>query len=225
MNDHDLMTVVRETFADVHSATAVERIVSRSRAVRARRSIAGMAAAVGATAAAAVAVSVALAASHQAASHQADSHLAGSHPAASHRAGGSTVQLAPWTVTRQAYGSIRVTFRAASHATELQRILRADGVPASVTFTGRQNPACQPYGASGSQAFWPFGATAGPLGSYAFIHHPKDAYSTPYALVIHPAALPSGSGLQIWTHGNPGAAGNFQLQVMLVRASPQCTGS
>jgi hypothetical protein len=220
MNDHELMTVVRETFADVHSATAVERIVSRSRAVRARRSIAGMAAALGATAVAAVAVSVALAASHQA-----PSHLAGSHPAASHPTGRPSVQLAAWTVTRQANGSIRVTFRAASHAAALQRTLRADGVPASVTFTGRQNPACQPYRASGSRAFWPFGAQAGPLGSYAFIHQPKDAYTTPYALVIHPSALPSGSGLQIWTSGTLGAADNFQLQVMLVRASPQCTGS
>jgi hypothetical protein len=50
-------------------------------------------------------------------------------------------------------------------------------------------------------------------------------YSTPYALVIHPSALPSGAGLQIWTSGTPGGADNFQLQVSLVRASPQCTGS
>jgi hypothetical protein len=221
MNDYELMTVVRESFADVHSGTAVERIVGRSRAVRARRSVAGMAAALGAAAAVAAAVSVALAASHPAASHLAAGHPAASHPAAS----APSVQLAAWTVTRQADGSIRVTFREASHAAALQRTLRADGVPASVTFTGQQNPACQPYSASGSPAFWPFGPKAGPLGSYTFIHHPKRAYTTPYALVIYPSALPSGSGLQIWTAGTPGAADSFQPQVMLVQASPQCTGS
>ena len=53
----------------------------------------------------------------------------------------------------------------------------------------------------------------------------KDAFTTPYALVINPSALPSGVGLEIWTSGTPGAADNFQLQVLLVRASPQCTGS
>jgi hypothetical protein len=220
MNDHELMTVVREKFADVHSVTAVDRIVSRSRAMRARRRVARTAATLGATTAAAVAVSVALAASHPAASH-----LAARHPAASHPASGPSVQLAAWTVTRQADGLIRVTFRQAIHAAALQRTLRADGVPASVTFTGQQNPACQHYRAGGSPAFWPFGPNAGPLGGYTFIHHPKDAYATPYALVIHPSALPAGAGLQIWTSGTPGAADNFQLYVSLVRASPQCTGS
>jgi hypothetical protein len=107
----------------------------------------------------------------------------------------------------------------------LQRTLRADGVPASVTFTGQQNPACQPYSARGSQAFWPYGRRTGPLAGFSFIHHPKDAYNSPYALVIHPSALPSGAGLQIRTSGTPGAADNSQLYVSLVKASPQCTGS
>lgn len=57
------------------------------------------------------------------------------------------------------------------------------------------------------------------------IHHPKDAYETRGALVIHPSALPSGAGLQIWTSGTPGAADNFQPNVGLVQASAQCTGS
>ena len=45
MNDDDLITAVRESFTDVHSDTPVERIVTRSRAVRARRRIPGLAAA------------------------------------------------------------------------------------------------------------------------------------------------------------------------------------
>jgi hypothetical protein len=51
MTDDDLITAVRDSFTGVHSATPVERIVSRGRAVRARRQIAGTAAALAAVAA------------------------------------------------------------------------------------------------------------------------------------------------------------------------------
>jgi hypothetical protein len=52
MNDHDLITAMRESFTDVRSATPVEQIVSRSKVIRARRRIPG-AVAVAAVAAAA----------------------------------------------------------------------------------------------------------------------------------------------------------------------------
>jgi hypothetical protein len=38
--------------------------------------------------------------------------------------------------------------RSASNPAGLQRQLRADGVPASVTLIGQQNPSCRPYRAS-----------------------------------------------------------------------------
>jgi hypothetical protein len=215
MIDDELITVLREQRGKVVMTTPVEQIISRGHAVRNRRRVPGVAAAVGAAAAAAVAMSVALPASHPAASH----------PAASHPATGPGVQLAAWTVTRQADGRIQVTFREATGAAGLQRMLRADGVPVSVTFTGQQNPACRPYSSPTSPAFWPFGPATGPLDGSSFTYDPKDAYSTPDALVIDPSALPSGSGLQIWTSGTPGAADNFQLHVSMVQASPQCTGS
>jgi hypothetical protein len=225
MNDEELITTVRESYADVHSATTAGQIVKRGRTVRARRQIPGVAAAVGVAAAAAVAVSVALPASHSAASHA----PAVSHPAVSHPANGPGVQLAAWTVTRQADGNIQVTFRQATDAAGLQRTLRADGVPASVTFTGHQNPACQPYPSSSSQAGpppgQPFSGPAAGVVPRDFLQNPKQAYTTPYALVIHPSALPSGAGLQIWTSGTPGAADNFLLDMSVVKASPQCTGS
>jgi len=65
MNDDDLITAVRDSFTDVHSATPAERIVSRSRAVRARRRIPVLAAATAVTAAAVFAVTALLPA-HQA---------------------------------------------------------------------------------------------------------------------------------------------------------------
>ena len=219
MIDDELITALREQRGTVTMTTPVEQIISRGRAVRARRRVPGVAAAVGAAAAVAFAVGVALPAGHPSAGHP-----SASHPSASHPASGPGVQLTAWTVTRQADGTIKVTFREATDPAGLQRTLRADGVPASVTFTGQQNPACRPYSSSGP-ALWPVGPKTGPLDGSRFLHHPQDAFTTPYALVIDPSALPSGAGLQIWTSGTPGAADNFQLNVDLVQASPQCTGS
>jgi hypothetical protein len=198
MNDNELMTVLREQRGTVPMTTPVEQIISRGRAVRARHRIPRVAAAVGAAAAVAVAVSMALPASHPVVSHPASRHAA---------------QLAAWIVTRQADGSIQVTFREATDPAGLQRTLRADGVPVSVTFTGQQNPACQ--------SISPGPPWQGPLTSVMG----GEGFNTPYALVIHPSDLPPGDGLQIWTSGSPGAAHNFQLHVDLVQASPQCTGS
>jgi hypothetical protein len=219
MNDDELITVLREQRSKVVMTTPVEQIISRGRVVRVRRRVPGVAAAVGTAAAAAVAVGVALPAGHPAVRPPAGP------PAASGSASPPSVRLAAWTVTRQAGGSIKVTFRQATDPAGLQQTLRADGVPASVTFTGQQDTACMPYHVSASQAFWPYGSRPGPLDGSGFINHPEGAYATPYAFVIDPSALPSGAGLQIWTSGTPGAADNFELHVTLVKTSPQCTGS
>ena len=220
MNDDELITMLRQQRGEVMMTTPVEQIISRGRAVRVRRQVSGVAAAVGAAAAVAVAVGVAFPAGHPAVGP-----AAAGHPAVSRPASPPGVRLAAWTVTRQVGGSVKVTFRQATDPAGLQQTLRADGIPVSVTFTGRQNPACQPYHVSGSQAFWPYGSTPGPLGGSWSIDDPKGAYTTPYAFVIDPSALPSGAGLQIWTSGTPAAADNFQLHVTLVKTSPQCTGS
>jgi hypothetical protein len=58
MNDHDLITVVRESFTEVQSATPVEQIVSRSRVIRARRRIPGVVTVVAVAAAAVTAVAL-----------------------------------------------------------------------------------------------------------------------------------------------------------------------
>jgi hypothetical protein len=58
MNDHDLITTMRESFADVQSGTPVEQIVSRSRVIRARRRIPGAVAVVAVAAAASTAVAL-----------------------------------------------------------------------------------------------------------------------------------------------------------------------
>jgi len=196
MNDNELITALREQRGNVPMDTPVEQIIRRGRAVRARRRLPGAAGALGAAAAAAFAVSMVLPASHSA-----------SEPGA---------QLAAWTVARQADGSIQVTIRELRDPAGLQRTLRADGVPASVTFTGQQNPACQGYPGSGSRS-----QRQQLLGSVVTGPAGRDA------LVIHPSALPSGGGLQIYvlSQNHPGPDGGFQVAVRLVQASPGCTGS
>jgi hypothetical protein len=215
MNDDDDLTIaLRAQRGRVSMTTPVEQIISRRRTVRARRRVTAVG--LGAAATAAVVVSVALPASHPAGRPAAS-------PPAGHRASIHDVRLAAWTVTRQASGTIEVTFREATDAAALQRTLRADGVPASVTFTGQQNPACQ----SLTFPTPPFGDKGAYRGPKVFgFGGPQNAYDHPQiALVIHPGDLPAGDGVQIWTSGTPGAADNFELNVGLVKASPQCTGS
>ena len=165
MNDDELMTAVRESFTDVHSATPVEQIVSRSRTVRTRRRIPAMAAALAVVAAAATAVTMLLP------GHQP------SRPV--------TARLAAWTVVKQADGTVYVTVRELRDPAGLQRTLRADGIPASVTFTGQPNPACRPYlhrlpGVSRSR---------------------RPIYRAPDVLIFHPSDLPPGAGWQIECQG------------------------
>ena len=133
MNDQELITAVKQSVSGVHMRVPAEQIVNRSRAIRSRRRIPAVVGALAVATGAAFAVTGTLAPSGQA-SHQ------------------PTAQLAAWTVTEQANGDIKVTIRELRNPAALQRTLRADGVPASVTFAGQQNPACQGYPAGGSQS-------------------------------------------------------------------------
>jgi hypothetical protein len=224
MNDDELITAVRESFLGVRSDTAVEQILIRSRAARARR-VPGVAVAVTATAAA---VSVSLA-------------LNANRPAANHPATNPGNQPAAFTVARQADSTIQVSFFGELRdPAALERTLRAAGLPVSVTFVGQENPECQPYRATGNPVLptpgqrLPSPDQAGGLLARVvgtpLTNPPQDA------MVIHPSALPSGVGLRIavmrgiplgpsgpWSY--PKGSGHPTMEVALVKASPQCTGS
>jgi hypothetical protein len=194
MNDQELMTAVKQSVSGAHMHVPAEQIVSRSRAIRARRRTSVAAGALAVAAGAALAVTALVPSGR--ASHQ------------------PTAQLAAWTVTKQANGDIHVTLRQLRDPAGLQRTLRADGVPATVTFKDQRNPACHSYpaGTSQSQNRRMLSSAAAPAG-----HN---------SMVIHPSALPSDAGLQIYTlfQNYPGPHGSFQIAVGLVQASPQCTG-
>jgi hypothetical protein len=123
-------------------------------------------------------------------------------------------------VAKQADGSIRVTIRELRDPAGLQSTLRADGVPVSVTFIGQSNPACQPYGFSGSQS-----QHRHLLGSMVT---PLPGHGNLRILVIHPSAFPAGAGLAL-AAGHPDQSprgGGLELTIgPPVKASSQCTGS
>jgi hypothetical protein len=129
-----------------------------------------------------------------------------------------TVRLAAWTVTKQANGTINVTISQLRDPAGLQSTLRADGVPASVTFAGQPTPACQPYSPA---------SKAASQAQLARVYQVQPGARNT-VLIIDPTALPGGTGLQISAvvQQSPGGGGAVQaLGVGLVRASPQCTGS
>ena len=199
MNDNELITAVKESVTGVHMHVPAEQIVSRSRTIRARRRIPGVAGALAIVAGTALALTTLLPASH--------------HPDHS-----ASAQLTAWTVVKQANGNIRVTIRELRNPAGLQSTLRADGVPATVTFIGQQNPACQPYSHSGtkSQRRHLLG------GVYTFFP------PTYKVMVIHPSALPFGAGVLIsvlFQHHQSPHRRSFAITGGLVKASPQCTGS
>jgi hypothetical protein len=216
MNDNELITVLREQRGKVPMDTPVEQIIRRGRAVRARRRVPGVAAALGAAAAAAFAVSAALPVSHPA-----------SEPHA---------QLAAWTVARQADGSIKVTIRELRDPAGLQQRLRADGVPASVTALGQQDLSCRLYPMTQAlfKSIYQAQNAAG-SGNTILVIHPS---ALPSGAGVQIGAA---TGQQVGDHGLQQADGNqtvhqpihqvaagaqnVALRVGLVYASQQCTGS
>lgn len=232
MNDSELSTMVRESVAEVHSATPVAQIISRGRAVRARRCIPGVAGGLALAAGTALAVAALVPSGHQ-------GLLPSGHPGLRGSGHSANARLAAWTVAKQSNGDIDITINQLKNPAGLQSTLRADGLPANVTFSGSGlSASCQPYVTSLDElnAVAQWNASDG------------SAY-----LVIDPAVLPGGTGVGIFDE--PGAGGplpspspgtpqhgpdsdnrvaitlpglesgtNGPLAVGLVDASQQCTG-
>jgi len=215
MNDDDLLAMVRQSFTGLRSTTPVEKILRHGRTVKARRRLPVLTGALAGVAGAALAITIV---------------LPGGRPPGPQPATSPTAELAAWTVTRQPDGTIKVTVRELRDPAGLQSLLRADGVPASVTLSGQENPSCRPYRADPGlqdkvvtptmEFVRPPSGTPGP-----------DPYSgLVLVLVIHPSALPRGVGLQFATglsqSVTAGGVHNTQsTHLDLVYASPQCTGS
>lgn len=199
MSDHDVLRAVGDSLSGMPATPPppVEMIKARARAHRRRQLIPGMAgAAVVAAGAAALAVTTLTPASHPT-----------TRPHA---------QLAAWTVAKQADGNVRVTIHELRDASQLQRTLRADGIPASVGVT--TNPACQGYFTSGTPAQRRAKMRREKMSPVFQLAH--SGHSS--VIIIHPSALPTGTGVIITPAFQPNYNG---FRIGLVQASPQCTGS
>jgi len=204
-NDHtltalkDRLAEVRDSLGEAHPSVPAGEIIARARSRRARRRlVSGATGVLALTAGAAVAVTALLPASHPA-THQ------------------PRVQLAAWTVVQQPGGIIHVTISELRDPAGLQAALRADGVPASVSFGNGQQTACLPYPGGGFRT----------SGNPALINSvfPPGA-SRQGGVNIRPSALPSGTGalLAFLQRSRPGLP-VIAIEVGVVQASPQCTGS
>jgi hypothetical protein len=206
-NDHtltalkDRLAQVRDSLGEAHPSVPASAIIARARRRRVcRRLIPAMTGVLAAAAGAAVAVAVLLPASHPA-----------SHP--------PRIQLAAWTVTRQPGGVISVSLRELRDPAGLQATLRADGVPANVTFWAGGPP----YPPSPCQVD-PAGAPGSALHANVFENPP---YPGPgIGVDIRPSALPTGTGVYLIGAFSPTPTTRATgLSDGLVYASQQCTGS
>jgi hypothetical protein len=137
MNDQDLMTAVKDSFAGVRMHTPTATVLARGQALRTRRRVRA-AAGVLTTAAAGAALAVAVLA-----------------PAGVPRAAKATPgtdsppsaapALAAWTVTERPDGTVKVTIRQMRDPAGLQAKLRANGVRVVVTVSLRPPAACQEW--------------------------------------------------------------------------------
>jgi hypothetical protein len=200
MNDNELSSMVRASVADVRSSTPVDQVISRGHAVRARRRRVPAAAGALVVAGGAALGVTTLAPSGPPA--PAAAGTAGSQPA--------VVRLAAWTVARQANGDIDVTIRQLRHPARLQATLRADGLPAHVSFSGHPGSAvCQPY------SKWANVMIGYRSLTWTLRRGGSDAFT------IHPSQLPSGAGLSITIEKINGFP---NPEFVVVHASQQCTG-
>jgi hypothetical protein len=193
MNDDELNTSVRERFTGVRMDTPVEDIITRGRAVRAQRRIPVAASALALAAGVAMGVAALLPAS----------------PPAGHS---TTASLTAWTVQKQGNGDVRVTIRDLRDPSGLQARLRADGIPANVSYSGVP-AACHLAAVTRAQ-----------LRSVVTVHH----HGRHPVFVIHPSALPSGTGVfifdQVGAQPPSGKHLHGPLNFSLVQTSPACTG-
>jgi hypothetical protein len=192
----DCLTTARDSVAGEQMARPVGDIIARARRRRLRQ---GLAAAATAAVIAAVAVPALLPGN-------------GGNDA-------SPARLAAWTVITEPGGELTVTIRELRDPAGLQRRLRADGVPATVRFTGQTPRPCLYYPLPPKQSFR----------LQAMIFPQASNTSGHTAFTINPTAIPARIGL--WLTLSPPAtqtapdglrSTEFSATWTLVYASGHC---
>jgi hypothetical protein len=237
MSDADILRAAADALSAIPmpSAPDTAAIITSGRARR-RRQLTGLS--IAGTAAITV-VTVGLSGVFGAISHQPSGFTSHQPTQPAH------ARLTAWTVTRLADGDISVRISQFKDPAGLQSTLRADGVPASVTFASQRNQACRPYPGG---TLSPGSGPPSPLRPSALL---KQVFPTPYqvlgpppgtgparmaraagppapppsgnrtVIVIDPSALPRNAGVEL---ASSNAAASALLLPVVVYASAQCTG-
>ena len=218
MNDDELMTAVRDSFAEVRLAVPLEQTARRGRMLRGRSRVYRAAAVAGVAAIAwvtAVAVTGPGRAAPPAASAQAGATGA---PVA---AGPGGTMLDAWTVTKGSDGTVNITIRQLLDVAGLQRTLRADGVPARVVV--------QPGLPTDSATVLPAGCRDVTMSDAAnadlqakILAAPLSNLAHGNALTIHTRDIPRGVGIYLGIQ--PQTKEHWGWSLDLVQASRSCTG-
>jgi len=206
MNDPDVITAVKASYAGIHMDVPLDVIVRRGRRLRAHRRLPGLAGAAGTIAALALAVAAL---------------VPGGGRATAPAGSTGTQQLAAWTVVSQPNGSVRVALRwpGIRDVAGLQDKLRADGIPARVTRFRYLHP---PLNIPGCHVLGDWNPGPGGI-SYALWHKifygPHTGQQSNHAFWVYRSAIPRGLGVLVDIYYD----GTFGLYA--VKASPQCTGT
>ncbi|HEX9359566.1 MAG TPA: hypothetical protein VF933_37850 [Streptosporangiaceae bacterium] len=210
MNDPDVITAVKASYAGIHMDVPLDAIVRRGRRLRAQRRLPGLAGAAGTVAALALALAAL---------------VPGSGRATAPGGSTGTAQLAAWTVVSQQDGSVRVALRGAyiRDVAGLQDRLRRDGIPARVARIGYQRsplnvPGCHVFGYWSAEEPAPPGEIPYALWHKIF-YGPHTGPQSIHAFWVYRSAIPRGLGALVDIYYD----GTYGLYV--VKASPQCTGT
>ena len=206
MNDPDVITAVKASYAEIHMDVPLDVIVRRGRRLRAHRRLPALAGAAATVAALALAVAAL---------------VPGSGSARAPGRSTGTERLAAWTVVSQQGGSVKVTLRwpHIRDVAGLQDKLRSDGIPARVARIGYLRP---PLSVPGCQVFGDWSTGPGGISKalwHKIFYGPHTGQQSNHAFWVYRSAIPRGLGVLVDIYYD----GTFGLYV--VKASPQCTGT
>jgi hypothetical protein len=229
MNDDQLMTAVRESFADVRLDVPVEETARRGRAVRGR-SRAYRGAGLAAVAAIAGLTAVAVTGLGRATVPATSSPRPIASAAAGTGAGAGGTTLDAWTVTKRPGGVIGVTVRQLEDAAGMQAALRADGVPIRVAFQAGLPTDNPPLPAGCANATMSdeanenlqakiLGYPVAPVTGLA----PGPVNGPGIAITIHQRLIPRGVGIYLAVESGSNRQ-HYGWSLDLVQATSACTG-
>jgi hypothetical protein len=225
MNDDQLMTAVRDSFANVRLDVPVEETARRGRTLRGRSRAFRAAALAGVAGVAAIAgvTAVAVTGPGRAAPPAASASFGATGAPVVTGPGG--IRLVAWTVSKGKGGAVNVTIRQLLDVAGLQRALRADGVPARVVFQSGPIDDSPPLPASCADVKMSDVANAALqakiLGWPSSIQ-PDQAHGI--ALTLYTRQIPRGIGVYLAVQGQSSPHGSWGWGLDLVQASRACTG-